>query len=177
MNIILEQLSERNFTESSLDGFIRRQEVTECWRRTENGLELIPMVFTEDWDENLLCAVAARMLSNIRRGFIGIGAFDGGKLIGWTFFGNELIGSRKNYIELHMFHVSQPYRNHGIGRRLFEASLPIVRKTGAERVFISSHSAKESQAAYRALGCVPAQEYFPHAAEEEPLDIQLEYLL
>lgn len=47
--------------------------------------------------------------------------------------------------------------------------------TGAERIFISSHSAKESQAAYKALGCVPARELFREAAETEPFDIQLEF--
>lgn len=53
---------------------------------------------------------------------------------------------------------------------MFEASLPLVRET-----FISSHSAKESQAAYKALGCVPARELFREAAEMEPFDIQLEF--
>lgn len=175
MDIIIEKLTTENFTAHSLDDFRRRQQVIEVWRRTENGMELVREPFTEDWDPELRRNVAARMLGNLERGYFGTGAFDGGKLIGWTFYGSELIGERKNYVELHMFHVSEPYRGMGIGRRLFEASLPLVRETGAQRIFISAHSAKESQAAYRALGCVPAREFFREAAESEPFDIQLEF--
>lgn len=58
------------------------------------------------------------------------------------------------------------------GVRGFSAA---CQETGAERIFISSHSAKESQAAYKALGCVPARELFREAAETEPFDIQLEF--
>ena len=36
---------------------------------------------------------------------------------------------------------------------------------------------RESQAAYRALGCVHAQEIIPAIAEEEPFDVQMEYVL
>ncbi len=36
---------------------------------------------------------------------------------------------------------------------------------------------KESQAAYKALGCVRAEEVIPWIADEEPFDVQLEYLL
>lgn len=175
MSIVIEKLTADNFSESSLDDFQRRQEVTEVWRRRGNGMELVYQPFVEDWDEELRRAVAARMLDNLRHGYFGTGAFDNGKLIGWTFYGNELSGANKNYIELHMFHVSAPYRGRGTGRRLFTASLPLARETGAQRIFISSHSAKETQAAYKALGCVPAAELFERATMEEPFDIQLEY--
>lgn len=173
--ITIQSLTPDNFSERSLDSFIRRQTVTERWVNKDGALRLEPDCFTEDWDIGLRREIAGRMLNNLRRGFIGLGAFDGSTLIGWTFFGNELCGSRGNYIELDMFHVSEPYRGKGVGRKLFTASLPYVRKTGAEKIFISAHSSKESQAAYKALGCVPAQEFFPQAAKEEPCDIQLEY--
>ena len=44
-------------------------------------------------------------------------------------------------------------------------------------VNISGHSSKESQAAYRALGCTPAEEINASLAAEEPFDVQLEYRL
>ena len=50
-------------------------------------------------------------------------------------------------------------------------------RLGAEKLYISSHSSKESQAAYRALGCTPAEEINAGLAEEEPFDVQLEYIL
>ena len=136
MNIKIEPLTLSNFNEHSLDDFRRRQQVTEVWRRNGNEMELVYQPFVEDWDADVRREAAERMLGNLRRGYFGTSAFDGGKLVGWTFYGNELIGERKNYVELHMFHVSELYRGKGIGRRVFEASLPLVRETGAERIFI-----------------------------------------
>lgn len=173
--MIIETLTTENFGLHSLDDFQRHQQVTDVWRRADGGLELVRQPFTEDWDPELRRKVAARMLGNLKRGYFGTGAFDNGALTGWTFYGNELIGEHHNYVELHMFHVSEPYRGRGIGRMLFEASLLLARNAGAQKIFISSHPAKESQAAYRALGCVPAQEFFPEAAGNEPFDIQLEF--
>lgn len=48
---------------------------------------------------------------------------------------------------------------------------------GAEKIYISSHSSKESQAAYRSLGCVDAVKINKEIAENEPFDIQMEYCL
>lgn len=45
------------------------------------------------------------------------------------------------------------------------------------RINISAHSSKESQAAYKAIGCVHAEEINQKLAEEEPCDVQLEYVL
>ena len=113
MNIKIEPLTLSNFNEHSLDDFRRRQQVTEVWRRNGNEMELVYQPFVEDWDADVRREAAERMLGNLRRGYFGTGAFDGGKLVGWTFYGNELIGERKNYVELHMFHVSELYQ---IGR-------------------------------------------------------------
>ncbi len=46
----LEELTESNFSERSLDAFVRRQEVTQCWRKTGGEWRLLPICFTEDWD-------------------------------------------------------------------------------------------------------------------------------
>lgn len=52
-----------------------------------------------------------------------------------------------------------------------------ARRLGADKLYISAHSSKESQATYKALGCVHAKEINPKLAEEEPCDVQLEYVL
>ena len=44
-------------------------------------------------------------------------------------------------------------------------------------LYISAHPSKESQAAYRSLGCVEAEEINKAIAENEPFDIQMEYVL
>lgn len=82
MNIKIEPLTLSNFNEHSLDDFRRRQQVTEVWRRNGNEMELVYQPFVEDWDAELRRAAAERMLGNLRRGYFGTGAFDGGKLVG-----------------------------------------------------------------------------------------------
>ena len=62
----------------------------------------------------------------------------------------------------------------GIGRTLFDAAKEWARKNGAEKLYISAHSAVESQAFYKAMGCVEAKEYNQKHVEEEPYDCQLE---
>ena len=48
---------------------------------------------------------------------------------------------------------------------------------GADKLYISGHSSKESQVAYQALGCRHADEINEILAEAEPFDVQLEYIL
>ena len=52
-----------------------------------------------------------------------------------------------------------------------------ARQLGADKLYISAHSSKESQAAYRALGCSFAEEINEELAAAEPFDVQLEYKL
>ena len=52
-----------------------------------------------------------------------------------------------------------------------------ARRLGADKLYISAHSSKESQAAYRALGCTRAEEVNAELAAAEPFDIQMEYSL
>ena len=42
------------------------------------------------------------------------------------------------------------------------------------KLYISAHSAVESQAFYKAMGCVEAEVYHQGHVEEEPYDCQLE---
>ena len=165
-----------NFRADSLDGFIRHQEVTECWRCVEGEWQLLPIAFTEDWDLKRLRDEAADLLRAIDEGSPVIGAFDGEQVVGFAQLG-ERLGSWEQYIELVGYHVSAPYRGQGIGRRLFSAICDAARAAGADKLYISAHSSKESQAAYRALGCVPAQEADPVRMEKEPCDVQMEYIL
>jgi len=51
------------------------------------------------------------------------------------------------------------------------------RRLGAEKLYISAHSSKESQAFYHAIGCIEAKEYNRELSEAEPCDCQLEFVL
>ena len=172
--IQIHPLTRDNFNENSLDDFIRHQEVTECWRNVDGEWKLLPVVFVEHWDMPRLREEATELLQFSEEGRAVFGAFVGDRVIGFAALGTRL-GSKRQYIELTGFHVSAPYRGRGIGRRLFAAICEAARSTGAEKLYISAQSSRESQAAYKALGCVYAQEIDLIRAAEEPCDVQLEY--
>ena len=174
MPIEIKALTRDNFHAASMDGFIRHQEITECWRCVDGAWQLLPIAFTEDWDLPRLREEADNLLRAIDEGMLVIGAFDGEQVVGFAQLG-ERLGSRGQYIELVGYHVSAPCRGQGIGRRLFGAVCDAARASGADKLYISAHSSKESQAAYRALGCVLADEVDPVRAEKEPCDVQMEY--
>ena len=80
-----------------------------------------------------------------------------------------------SYLSLiHILHVSEDMRGKGIGRTLFRSAMDWARERGAAKLYISGHSAVESQAFYRAMGCVEAREYNQSHVEKEPCDCQLE---
>ena len=81
------------------------------------------------------------------------------------------------YLDLSALHVSEDLRRSGVGRALFLAAADWARRQGARKLYISSHSALESQAFYAAMGCVDAAETNRQHVEAEPFDRQLEYVL
>ena len=68
-------------------------------------------------------------------------------------------------------------RGRGIGKALFHAAGAWAKENGARKLYISAHSAVESQAFYKAMGCVEAQVYQKEHVEREPYDCQLECVL
>ena len=68
-------------------------------------------------------------------------------------------------------------RGKGIGTALFLAAKEWAKTRGARKLYISAHSAIETQAFYRKMGCVEAAVYNQAHVEAEPYDCQLECLL
>ena len=136
----------------------------------------MPIAFTEEWDLPRLREEANDLLRTIEAGIPVIGAFACEQLVGYAQLG-ERLGSREQYIDLFGYQVSAPYRGQGIGKRLFAAVCDAARSLGAEKLYISAHPSRESQAAYCALGCVHATEIDPVRAALEPCDVQMEYEL
>ena len=104
-------------------------------------------------------------------------AFCGGILKGFVSVESGLFGGANNYLDLSSIHVSEDMRGRGIGRTLFDAAAEWAKRQGAGKLYISSHSAVETQAFYHAMGCVEAREYNREHVEKEPFDCQLEYIL
>ena len=176
--IRFEGLTGQNFSERSLDAFVRHQEVTQCWRKIDGEWKLLPIRFTEEWDLQACRRIAGDIAEGLAAGsIIGFGAFDGDAVVGYITVGTARFGSRAQYVQLVEFEVSEAHRGRKIGRQLFELGCGAARALGAERLYISAHSSMESQAAYRALGCVHAEEINAALAQAEPCDVQMEYLL
>ena len=88
-----------------------------------------------------------------------------------------MFGDEQEYCDLSSIHISEDLRNRGIGRTLFLAAKEWAKQKGAKKLYISAHSAIESQAFYKAMGCVEAKVYNKKHVEAEPYDCQLECIL
>ena len=175
--IRIERLTEDNFNLYSLDNFIRHQVVTECWRKVDGQWMVLPIAFVEEWGLDKCREEALAIANNLHGKMIDYGAYKDEHLLGYITVGTERIGTEKQYVQLVTFQVSEPYRGMGVGGKLFDRAVETARELGAKKLYISAHSSKESQAAYNALGCVHAMETIPWIADEEPCDVQLEYVL
>ena len=171
------KLPDPRFHMYSLDNFIRHQAVSECWRNIDGEWKLLPVAFTEDWDLEKCREEAAEITDRVNRDLIAFAAVENDKIAGYITVVTKRIGSRKQYLQLEAFEVSEPYRGRGIGKQLFTNACKKAKEIGAEKLYISAHSSRESQAAYKALGCVHVQEIIHSIADKEPCDVQLEYVL
>ena len=175
--IYYQRLNADNFTSHSLDDFVRHQTVTECWRKTDNDWKLVPNVYEENWSHVQCRKIAEDMVHHINHDQTGFGAFDDGRIIGFATVSHHIFGAAARYVQLVCFQISEEYRRQGIGRKLFSMACEEARRLGVDKLYISAHSSKESQAAYRALGCMPAEEVNEGLAAAEPFDVQMEYRL
>lgn len=177
MKINYERLNAGNFNAHSLDDFVRHQKVSECWRNVNGEWKLVPICFEENWSLEKCQEIAADVVLHFENGQSAFGAFDREKVIGFITVSHEIFGKTAKYVQLDCFQVSEQYRGKGIGKKLFAMACEEAKNLGAEKLYISGHSSKESQAAYKALGCVHAKEINQKHVEEEPFDVQLEYSL
>lgn len=164
-------------TPDLLKDFNRYQEVKRCWRKENGKWVLKDIPFTEQWDDVKKADKIASFIWCIEHNGYVYGAFEKNHLIGFGTIESEFFGHNKEYIQLGMLHASYEHRNKGIGKRLFIALAEKARQIGAKKLYISAHSSEESQAFYKAIGCIEAIEINQTLAEEEPCDCQLEYVL
>ena len=154
--------------------FIRSQVVTKCWRK-ENGIWVIREdPFTDDWSESDYRILISCLRNTVQTGGFVYAAFYMDMLKGFVSAEAELFGEERKYVDLSSIHVSEDMRNHGIGTRLFLAAKEWAGKRGADKLYISAHSAVESQAFYKKMGCTEAQICLPQHTKAEPFDCQLE---
>ena len=177
MHYQYKRLDSNNFTAHSLDVFVRHQTVTACWRKIGKDWKLVPNVYEENWSQAQCRDMAEDVVQHIKLDQTGFGAFDGERIVGFATVSHRIFGAAARYVQLVCFQTSEEYRRQGIGRKLFSLACEEARRLGADKLYISAHSSKESQAAYRALGCTLAEEVNEELAAAEPFDLPMEYRL
>ncbi|MDO4565082.1 MAG: GNAT family N-acetyltransferase [Clostridia bacterium] len=176
LELNFKSLSEAEITDSLFCGFVRRQEVDKCFRR-KDGLWIVESdPFTDDWDENDYRELIANLKRTALNGIV-FGAFADNRLVGFCAVDGELFGRGGKYMDLSNIHVTCGMRRKGVGKRLFSLAAEWAKAHGAEKLYISAHSAIETQAFYASLGCAEASEYSALHTEKEPFDCQLEKAL
>lgn len=174
MEVQYRALTEEEICLELFGQFIRRQEVSKCWRREQGAWVVKDAPFIDDWSEEDYQFLVRCLKNTVRTGGLVYAAFCGGVLKGFASVEPELFGSEGQYLDLTSLHVSGDMRGRGIGRELFLAACRWARGHGARKLYISGHSAVETQAFYSAMGCVEAEEYNQSHVEAEPFDCQLE---
>lgn len=171
------ELNEMEITKALFSRFIRRQVVTDVWRR-ENGEWVIKSEpFIDDWSAEDYDFLVKCLKHTVSSGGFVYGAFADGVLKGFVSVEAELFGGENRYLDLSSIHVSEDMRGEGIGRVLFGAACEWAKAHGARKLYISAHSAVETQSFYKSMGCTDAALYNKGHVEKEPFDVQLEKTL
>ena len=87
----------------------------------------------------------------------------------------RFIGQSQDQLQLKFLHVSNGYRDQGLGRRLFNLAAAEASRRGARRLYISATPSEHTIGFYLGLGCSVMAELDPELFALEPEDIHLEY--
>ncbi len=154
--------------------FIRHQTVTKCLRQENGTWTAKDAPFIDDWSEEDYQKLIACLKNTVNTGGFVYGAFLDSKLKGIASVESDFFGSICKYLDLSCLHVSEDVRGKGIGTELFRRAKDWAKAHGADKLYISSHSAVETQAFYQRMGCVDTKEYNQMHVDQEPYDRQLE---
>ncbi len=174
MELELRNIEMNELNRDLFSHFIRRQVVTECFRKMEGQWVTKENPFVDDWSEEDYEELLYYLKNTVRTGGLLVGSFYDNKLKGFVSVEGNPIGSKGQYYDLSSIHVSEDCRGQGIGKLLFLRAKEYVRERGGKKLYISAHSAVETQAFYRSMGCVEAEEYIAEHVAREPRDCQLE---
>ena len=159
------------------NSFYRYQKVTKCWRKENNKWIIKDVSFIDDWSKDEYSLLVKYLKNTLNTKGVVYGAFIDNKLKGFASVEYGFIDETKEYFDLSSLHVSNDMRGRGIGKTLFEMAAKWAKISGAKKLYISSHSAVETQRFYKAMGCKEALVSNEKHVETEPCDCQLEYSL
>lgn len=79
------RLEQHTLTPELFSTFIRHQEVTHCWRYTEDKWQIVPVTFTEDWELEEYTQLCRYLKQTLKNGGFVLGAFtEGHRLKGFV---------------------------------------------------------------------------------------------
>ena len=174
MTVEYRTLREEDITRALFAAFHRRQVVTRCWRRVDGQWIIREDPFIDDWSEADYATLVDCLRRTCRLGGLVLGAFAEGQLKGFVSVEAEPLGTCGQYRDMTSLHVSEECRGRGMGRALMLRACDWARTHGGQKLYISAHTAVESQNFYRAMGCVAAAEPLAAHVQAEPFDCQLE---
>ena len=168
--MITELITGGNFSENSLDDFVRTQYVKRIYRKKAFGYGIEEAEFIMDWDIEKKREVARDMMSDET---IAYACRQGGKIVGFVSVLRELV---EGFMVLDLIQVDGNKRREGLGRKLFNLALNEADKAKAKGLYISACPSEETVRFYFAMGCEIADKPIRKFAEEEPDDVQMVYL-
>lgn len=98
------------------------------------------------------------------------GAFADGKLVGIGLVQHEI---EEETAQLAYLHVSNQYRQQGIGRQITDALMSEARRAGAKRMYVSAVPSGSAIRFYLSQGFRPTETPIPELYELEPDDIHM----
>lgn len=102
--------------------------------------------FVDDWSEQDYEILVNCLKNTVNTGGLLHGCFYSGALKGFVSVEATLFGAEQQYLDMTSLHVSEDMRNRGIDSNLFLAAEEWARAHGAKKLYISAHSAVETQA-------------------------------
>lgn len=133
--------------------------------------------YIDEWDDAKKQQVIEILNYYIDRGGVVVAIQNGETLLGFAGLNGQSLGTEGQYLNLGFIHVSRPCRGQGIGKRLFERVCKAAVERGAKKLYIGANPAVDTYHFYEVMGCIVAEEIVPEIYKEEPLDLQLEYVL
>lgn len=170
----IREIKREEVTEALFENFRRHQVVVDCVRKVEGQWVVKPAPFADEWSREDYHFLVQCLKNTIDHKGVVFGFFTEEGLKGFASVEGTPAGSKGQYLDLTSIHVSEELRGSGIGKRLFVRAALWAKAKGAKKLYISSHSAVETQRFYEAQGCVDAQEYMEEHIRQEPYDRQLE---
>jgi ribosomal protein S18 acetylase RimI-like enzyme len=127
-----------------------------------------------DWPPGVLDEHKDMMRDCIRRGGTAWGAFDGDRLVGIAALDAKWIGPAGDTLQFYFLHVSNGYRDKGIGGTLTGMVKERAMEMGARRLYVSGLPSLHTITFYQGQGFDLAREVDPELYEREPEDIHMD---